>query len=63
MSDGTRVDHVVSAFATKMFQIDNALKLSLDESRHWSHALPGVLKDHELELEEEARAVEASFAI
>ena len=63
MSDGTRVDHVVSAFATKMFQIDNALKLSLDESRHWSHALSGVLKDHELELEEEARAVEASFAI
>ena len=63
MSDGTRVDHVVSAFATKMFQIDNALKSSLDEVRHWSHALSRVLKDHELELEEEARAVEASFAI
>lgn len=38
VKDGTRVDHVLSAFATKMYQIDNALKVSLDpnDSKHWS---------------------------
>jgi len=61
--DGTRVDHVTSAFATELFQIDNALTrpVGVDGGKHWSHALPGVMKDPELELEVEARAIEASF--
>lgn len=61
--DGTRVDHVTSAFATKLFQIDNALKRPADEDggKHWSHALPGVMKDSELDLEEGAQAIEVSF--
>lgn len=61
--DGTRVDHVTSAFATKLFQIDNALKRPADEDggKHWSHALPGAMKDPELELGVEAQAIEASF--
>ena len=63
MTNGTRVDHVTSAFATKMFQIDNALRSTLDTPfpRHWSHALPRVLKDAELELDEEARSIEETF--
>lgn len=61
--DGTRVDHVLSGFATKMYQIDNALRSSLDVegSKHWSHALPAVMKDHNLDVGEEGRAIEASF--
>lgn len=63
MTNGTRVDHVTSAFATKMSQIDNALKItpSTCPKRHWSHALPGVMKDTELELDEEARSIEETF--
>jgi hypothetical protein len=62
---GTRVDHVLSAFATKMYQVDNALQasLDLDGGRHWSHALPAVMKDHGLEVGEEGRAIETSFLI
>ena len=61
--DGTRVDHVLSGFSTKMYQIDKALRSSLDVEggKHWSYALPGVMKDDFLELGEEARAIEASF--
>ena len=61
--DGTRVDHVLSGFATKIYQIDNALRSSLnvDGGKHWSYALPGVMKDHSLVLVEEARAIGASF--
>jgi hypothetical protein len=63
VKDGTRVDHVLSGFATKMYQLDNALRSSLDleGGRHWSHALPVVMKDHDLEVGEEGRAIEASF--
>ena len=61
--DGTRIDHVLSGFSTKMYQIDNALRscLDLEGGKHWSYALPEVMKDHSLELGEEARAIEASF--
>jgi hypothetical protein len=63
VKDGTRVDHVLSAFATKMYQLGNALQSSLvlDGGRHWSHALPTVMKDHGLEVGVEGRAIEASF--
>lgn len=63
VKDGTRVDHFLSAFATKMYQIDNALKVSLDpnDSKHWSHALPAVMKDDDVEIGEEGRAIEVSF--
>jgi flagellin-specific chaperone FliS len=63
VKDGTRVDHVLSAFATKMYQIDNALKSSLDleGGKDWSHALPALMKDYNLEVGEEGRAIEASF--
>jgi hypothetical protein len=63
VKDGTRVNHVLSAFATKMYQLDNALKVSLDldGGRHWSHALPTVMKDHGLEIGEEAQTIETSF--
>jgi hypothetical protein len=63
VKDGTRVDHVLSAFATKMYQLDNALKSTLDPEggKHWSHALSAVMKDHNLEVGEESRAIEASF--
>jgi len=63
VKDGTRVDHVLSAFATKMYQIDNALKVSLDpnDSKHWSHALPAVMKDDDVEIGKEGRAIEVSF--
>jgi hypothetical protein len=63
VKDGTRVDHVLSAFATKMYQLDNALKstLDLEGGKHWSHALPTVMKDHGLEIGEEAQKIETSF--
>lgn len=63
VKDGTRVDHVLSAFATKLYQLDNALKSSLDleGAKHWSHALPAVMKDDNLEIGDEGRAIEASF--
>lgn len=62
MNEGNRVDHVTSAFATKVYQLDNALRTSLDGGgRHWSYALPEVMKDSKLELGEEARGIEASF--
>jgi hypothetical protein len=63
VKDGTRVDHVLSAFATKLYQIDNALKSSLDleGGKHWSHALPVVMKDDSLAIGEEAQVIEASF--
>jgi hypothetical protein len=63
VKDGTRVDHVLSGFSTKMYQLDNALKSSLDlgVGKHWSHVLPGVLRDHSLEIGKEAQAIEASF--
>ena len=63
VKDGSRVDHVLSAFATKMYQLDNALTTSLDPEggKHWSHALPVVMKDVNLEIGEEAQAIEASF--
>jgi hypothetical protein len=48
-----------------MYQVDNALQasLDLDGGRHWSHALPAVMKDHGLEVGEEGRAIETSFLI
>jgi hypothetical protein len=61
MKDGARVDHVTSAFATQMYQLDNAIKTTSSPGRHWYHALPEVMKDSELELGDEARAIEASF--
>jgi hypothetical protein len=47
-----------------MYQLDNALKMPLQVigRRHWSHALPDIMKDPELELGEEAQAIEAKFA-
>ena len=63
VKDGTRVDHVLSAFATKMYQLDNALKSSVDTEggEHWSYALPTVIEDDNLEIGEEGRAIETSF--
>jgi hypothetical protein len=63
LKDGMRVDHVTSAFATRMFQVDNALKVApvASPGRHWSHALPGILKDPDLQLDQEAQSIQDSF--
>jgi hypothetical protein len=48
-----------------MFQLDNAFKATLEKDKDWSHALPRVMRDRQLQsnLGSEAREIQASFLV